>query len=499
MQFFDKVTVKCTSWAGGDWCVAARREKYIPYGWPAWGNWGKWWSIVLVGDKQLSTLAPLHATKHIKAVGGESGKIKEQYGKDAEDTLVRVPLGTLVHDLVSWEIVAHITQDGQQEILLAWWKGWVGNMHFSNSVTQYANFWLLGEPGQVKEFVCELQLLADVALLWFPSVGKTSLLNCVSSAAAKTAEYHFTTLIPNLGVVDRVKPPFVLIDIPGLIAGAAWGKWLGNEFLRHVMKARLWSFVFDLSAYEKWVTDMRGILEEVYAYVETVVFKDQQITQLLDITASWVFWHVRDATTNALLMHKQCVFVWNKVDLVNDAEIINALTHEVATMVIQFSKKKISVKKLLPSVFVVSAWSQVGIDQWLKYIRDTLTHTPIPEFMFDVQDNKDSVWVKRTRTQLDQLVVHDITEQKLSWLIEHDYLEEKEKKYVYVREIYHPEMSYLTYVLPWWNDEAELRYRRVLEKKQILKQLERAWVKKWDVFFIKSPYAWKEDRWIRWM
>ena len=140
----------------------------------------------------------MHARKHIKAPPGESGKIKEQYGQNAEDVILPVPLGTLVRDVVTKQVVAHIHEVDQQVVLLSGGRGGVGNMHFSNSVIQYANFGLLGEPGQTREYEFELQLLADVALLGFPSVGKTTLLNAVSATTAKTADYPFTTLIPNL-------------------------------------------------------------------------------------------------------------------------------------------------------------------------------------------------------------------------------------------------------------------------------------------------------------
>lgn len=498
MQFFDILTVKCTSGAWGDGCVAARREKYVPYWWPSGGNGWTGGSIILKGDAQLTTLGALHARKHIKAPAGESGKIKEQYGENADDVVVLVPVGTTVRDAETKKVVAQINEPDQEVVLLPGGRWWVGNMHFSNSVTQYANFGLLGEPGQTKEFEFELQLLADVALLGFPSVGKTSLLNAVSAAAAKTAEYHFTTLIPNLGVVTKVDPWFVLIDVPGLIAWAAGWKWLGNEFLRHVMKARLWSLVCDLSAYEQGVDMLIQLVDEIALYLETVVFAQRPIRQTV-ISVNWgMIWQVVATETNEMLLQKQCMIVGNKIDLVPDVEIRDELMNLVCERLSTHPLVDMTPKEIADCVFLLSAGSFEGIQQWLQRTVHALASAP--QWQFAQQDPEDvEKKIMRTRTQIDELLVKDITKEKLSWLIDHEYLEEKDEKYVYVWEVTHPEMSYLTYVLPWGNDEAELWYWRVLEKKLILKHLERAGVKKGDVFLIKSPYAGKEDRWVRWV
>lgn len=498
MQFFDVVTVQCTSWTWGDWCVAARREKYVPYGWPSGGNWGKGWSIILRGDDQLSTLATLHAQKHIKAAHWEAWKIKEQYGKDAEDVIVPVPLWTLVRDESTWEIVAHIQEPWEEYVLVAWWRWWVWNMHFSNSVNQYANFWLLWEPGQSKIFTFELLLLADVALLWFPSVWKTSLLNSVSAAAAKTAEYHFTTIIPNIGVVNRTNNSFVMIDVPGLIEWAAGWKWLWNEFLRHVMKARAWVIVVDFAAYEYWLGQAVSLIDEIAAYIRDVVYCWKNVHQRLLPSEQWnvIIWEVSDKMTWEIYARKQLFFAWNKIDLVIDEEIREELIMTLSYLISQHHLAELSHDYMYDVVHLVSAWSQEWVDEWILKLWNILPYA---------QDwNHPAIWtieqavvIPRTRDQLDQLTVTDITQEQIGWLINNWYLEEKEEKYVCVREVSHPEMSYLTYVLPWWNDEAELRYWRVLEKKKILKQLEHVWVRKWDVFLIKSPYAWKDDRWVR--
>lgn len=497
MQFFDVVTVKCSSGAWGDWCVAARREKYVPYWWPSGGNWGKWWSIILRGDEQLTTLATLHAQKHIKASHGEAWKIKEQYGKDAEDSIVLVPLGTLVRDETTGHIVAHVQEHWEEIVLMAWWRWWVWNMHFSNSVNQYSNFWLLWEPGQSKLFTFELLLLADVALLGFPSVGKTSLLNTVSSAAAKTAEYHFTTLIPNLGVVNRADNSFVMIDVPGLIEWAAGWKWLWNEFLRHVMKARAWVIVVDFSTFEAGLWQAVALIEEITAYVRDVVYVWKDVNQrLLPWEWSCLIWEVTDAHTWVVYAKKQCLFLWNKIDLVVDQEIREELIRTLSLLISKHPLAELTPDQIQKAIYLVSAGSQEWIDTWIRLLWKELPNAQQRDHPF-LEEIHEKVVIPRTRDQLDQLFVKDITDEQIDWLINNWYLEEKEQKYVRIREVEHPEMGYLSFVIPWWNDEAELRYRRVLEKKKILKQLEHVWVRKGDVFLIKSPYAGKDDRRVR--
>jgi len=497
MQFFDIARVKCTSWAGGDWAVAARREKYVPYGWPAGGNGGKWGSIIVRADSQLTTLQHLHGRNHIKSKAGEPWKTKEQYGKDAEDLIIMVPVGTTIRELSTGKIVCAVEYPGEQYELLPWGKGGVGNMHFKSSVHQYTNFALLGEPWQSTEFEFELQLIADVALLGVPSVWKTSLLNAVSAAAAKTAEYHFTTLVPNLWVVTEAKPPFVLVDIPWLIEWAAGGKWLGNEFLRHVLKARIWLLVTDISGYETSIEQLIQLMREIEVYITQVVFNDQTVSQSLICVDDELIWRIVEKEHKTVLLEKTVLFVVNKIDLINDEEIQQEFGNELVERIQRMKLYKATKKELVKKVFFVSAWSRAGLQKMIKQCSQMLINTSSLRFE-KTESNKEIIRDKTVKRKEQSLLsVNDITQEVSPRLLENNYLEEKELKYVYVWEISEPELGYLVYVLPRGNDEAEMWFRNVLAKKNILKQLQRAGVKKWDVFHIKSPYATREDRRIR--
>ncbi len=234
-NFVDYVKIFCKSGHGGAGSAHLRREKFIPKGGPDGGDGGRGGHIILVGSRHLWTLLHLKYRKHITAESGGSGGPQRSTGADGEDIYLEVPLGTIAKDAESGEFIFEITEDGEQQILMHGGRGGLGNDHFKSSTHQTPRYAQPGEPGEEGWKILELKVLADVGLVGFPSSGKSTLLSVVSAAKPKIAEYHFTTLVPNLGIVGhREQKSFVMADIPGIIEGAHEGKGLGLRFLRHI-------------------------------------------------------------------------------------------------------------------------------------------------------------------------------------------------------------------------------------------------------------------------
>ena len=248
-MFIDKVKLKLIAGNGGDGLVAFRREKYVPLGGPSGGDGGDGGSIIFAVDTNKSTLLDLRYSKQIKAENGEKGKNNKMHGESKDDVIVKVPLGTIVKDALSNDVIAALATKDAKAVICKGGKGGKGNYHFAtarNSAPEYAK---LGTEGEKKEVIVELKLLADVGLVGFPSVGKSTLLSMVSKARPEIANYHFTTLRPQLGMV-KVKDgySFVMADLPGLIEGASEGKGLGHEFLKHIERCRVILHVVDMGA-----------------------------------------------------------------------------------------------------------------------------------------------------------------------------------------------------------------------------------------------------------
>ncbi len=267
MQFIDKVKIKLKAGNGGNGIVAFRREKYNPFGGPMGGDGGDGSSIVFKVDTNKSTLLDLRYSKLIKGENGEDGKSNNMYGQSREDVVVRVPLGTIVKDLKDNSIIADLNTLDASAVICKGGKGGKGNRHFATSRNSVPEKAQLGEAGEEKEVEVELKLLADVGLVGFPSVGKSTLLSVVSKAKPEIADYPFTTLVPQLGMVKVDDSSFVMADLPGLIKGAAMGKGLGHEFLKHIERCRLILHVIDMSGeYRDPVEDYKVINEELKQY-----------------------------------------------------------------------------------------------------------------------------------------------------------------------------------------------------------------------------------------
>ena len=275
---YAKITIK--SGNGGDGAVTFRREKYVAAGGPDGGDGGRGGSIYFRVDPNANTLIDFRYTKKFKAQSGENGSGGHKYGKSGEDLYINVPIGTIIKDAETGKIVADLSKEGQEELVLKGGRGGKGNSHFATATRQVPRFAQAGEEGEEKEVILELKLLADVGLLGFPNVGKSTFLSVVTDAKPKIANYHFTTIEPNLGVVKlQSGDSFVIADIPGIIEGASEGVGLGIQFLRHVERTRLLLHVIDISGVEGRdpVQYFYTINEELKSYSEKLSTRKQII------------------------------------------------------------------------------------------------------------------------------------------------------------------------------------------------------------------------------
>lgn len=335
-MFIDDVSIVVKAGNGGNGIVAFRREKYVPKGGPAGGNGGRGGDIIFVGEEGLTTLLDLRYNRIIKAQNGQNGMAKDCFGKDGEDVYIKVPVGTVVYDKKKGITIADITRHKQQAIIAKGGKGGRGNSAFATPRIPAPEICEKGLPGEEKEIRVELKVLADVGLVGFPSVGKSTLISVVSAAKPKIADYHFTTLVPNLGVV-KVKDgrSFVMADLPGLIEGASSGAGLGFQFLKHIERTRVIVHVIDMASFEGRdpYEDYVKINEELRLYNEKLLLRPQ-------------------------------IVVANKMDLQGAEENLE-----------EFKKK-------VPDVTVVpiSAYTRNNLDELLYKVADVLDTVNINEF-----------------------------------------------------------------------------------------------------------------------
>ena len=331
-MFIDEVLVELYAGDGGNGCMAFRREKYIPMGGPFGGNGGKGSDIIFKVDEGLNTLIDLRYKKQIKGEKGANGEGKAKQGKNAEDVIIRVPLGTVITDCDTGLIIADLTKKGDEVIVAKGGRGGRGNMAFATRSNPAPSFAENGEPGEYKKVKIELKLLADVGLVGMPSVGKSTLISKISASKPKIAAYHFTTLSPNLGVV-RVSEnkSFVVADLPGLIEGASLGEGLGDKFLKHIERTRVIAHVIDMSGYEG---------RNPYDDYVTINHELEN------------FGHD--------LMKKPQIVIANKMDLESSKEYLK-----------EFQEKVKDVK-----IYPISAYHSEGLKEVLKELEDILESIP---------------------------------------------------------------------------------------------------------------------------
>ena len=266
MKFVDEAIIHVQAGDGGNGCISFRREKFIPFGGPDGGDGGTGGSVWLVADEGLNTLIDFRHQRSFKAQRGQNGMGSDMYGKGGEDTAIRVPVGTVVTNVDTGEVIGDLTRHDQRLRVAQGGKGGLGNIHFKSSVNRAPRKATPGTPGEARELKLELKLLADVGLLGFPNAGKSTFIRAVSAATPRVADYPFTTLHPNLGVVRLgTDQSFVIADIPGLIEGAAEGAGLGIQFLRHVSRTRLLLHLVDIAPIDGAdpVAQVRAIEQEL--------------------------------------------------------------------------------------------------------------------------------------------------------------------------------------------------------------------------------------------
>jgi len=277
MKFIDEATIKIYAGDGGNGIATFRREKYEPMGGPSGGDGGRGGSVFFEADQNLNTLVDYRYTRTLKAQRGENGRSAECYGAKGEDLILRVPVGTVISDKATGDSYADLSHHGDRALLAKGGKGGLGNIHFKSSINRAPRQCTKGEPGEEFELYLELKVLADVGLLGMPNAGKSTFIRSVSAAKPKVADYPFTTLHPNLGVV-RVgeNQSFVIADIPGLIEGASEGAGLGHQFLRHLARTTILLHLVDIAPFDPSVNpvdEARAIVNELKKYDELLYQK----------------------------------------------------------------------------------------------------------------------------------------------------------------------------------------------------------------------------------
>ena len=277
MKFVDEATIDIAAGNGGAGCMSFRREKFIPFGGPNGGDGGKGGSVYAVGDRNLNTLIDFRYARRHEARNGEAGRGSDQYGAAADDIVLRMPVGTIISDAETGDVLVELLEHGQKVLLAKGGDGGFGNLHFKTSTNRAPRKKTMGQEGERKALNLELKVLADVGLLGMPNAGKSTFIRAVSSAKPKVADYPFTTLAPNLGVVRTSENrSFVIADIPGLIEGAADGAGLGHQFLRHLQRTHILLHIVDIAPFDPDadpVRDAHAIVEELRKYDEELVSK----------------------------------------------------------------------------------------------------------------------------------------------------------------------------------------------------------------------------------
>jgi len=345
--FVDEVKIKVVAWKWGDWIVSWRREKCVPNGGPWGGHGGHGWNVYLRTNPNLNTLSDYRHRKIIVAEFGGKWGTKEMHGANGEHLFLDVPVGTIVRDNKTWEKIVDLDVEGQVFLIAKWWRGWFGNSHFTSSTRQAPSFAELWDIWEEKELFLELKLVADIWIIWVPSAWKSTLISNITQVKAKIGDYPFTTLTPNLWVLDHKGQSLVLEDVPGLIPWASKWKWLWIQFLKHIERTTVILHLLDLSRLDQVFKDYEDIRFELWEFSETLTNKEE-------------------------------IIVFSKADLL-DKEMFDYIVSEFKT---RFKKDKI---------FVISAATRLWIPELVDHLIDNYTReivevAPIDESLLRTYD-----------------------------------------------------------------------------------------------------------------
>lgn len=366
MHFVDEAVIYVKAGDGGNGCIAFRREKFVPRGGPAGGNGGRGGHVILLADPAVRTLIDLHLQRTYKAPKGQHGQGSKKHGADGEDLIIRVPTGTSIYDAETGELLADLVKPGQRVIVARGGKGGKGNAAFTTPTRQTPVFAELGELGEERTLRLELKLLADVGIIGYPNVGKSTLISKISAARPQIADYPFTTLVPNLGTVKVGNFSFVVADLPGLIEGAHKGLGLGHQFLRHAERTKILLHMVDIAAVEgrNPIRDFEVINEELRLYNPDLTKKPQiVVANKIDLP-------------NAMEKFERCFPYWQKLGY--EVFAVSALTGEgLSPLVYRMAE-------------LVKMLQQKQIQQWVE---EEIIIPPVPKPPLTIERLNGETWL----------------------------------------------------------------------------------------------------------
>jgi len=411
-MFCDEASIYLKAGDGGAGKVSLRHEKYVPRGGPDGGDGGRGGDIIFMACHNENTLSNLKGMYRYLASSGESGEERFKHGKNGDDLIIKVPIGTLVKEKLSNKTLADLKSDGEMACIVKGGRGGYGNAHFKSSTHKTPRFSEKGEPGEEMEVDLELKIAADVGVIGFPSVGKSTLISVVSNSKPKIAEYHFTTLVPNLGVVKIGQENFMMADIPGLIEGAAEGKGLGNKFLKHIERCRILIHVLDIGS-KDIADDYLKLRKELKKY-SNVLYKKEEIVAI------------------------------NKIDVI-DQDLLDMMIEELRKKVSALKKKKI---------FPMSAVTHKGTKELMNYTlqRHKIFRDKEIDFTDNNEEKKAGVVTYRPHLAL--------TERRSEIFVKDG-----------VFEISDDKIRKMVFMTDWGNEHGVMHLRDVFGKKKIEKRL----------------------------